>query len=137
MKANFSAALGGAVFAVGLAISGMTQPAKVVGFLDLTRIWDPSLAFVMIGAIGVHALLRLFITRRDKPVFDDKFHTPPDRGLDAKLLVGAGLFGVGWGLGGYCPGPALVSLASGAIAPVVFVGAMTVGILVAGKLLPD
>jgi uncharacterized membrane protein YedE/YeeE len=115
---------------MGLVISGMTQPSKVIGFLDFGGAWDPSLAFVMAGAIGVH----FFFARRPRtmkaPLFADAFALPTRTKLDAPLLVGAAVFGVGWGLGGYCPGPAIVSLASLAPATLVFVVAMGVGMLV-------
>jgi len=127
MKGHFFAALSGAVFAVGLAISGMTRPAKVVGFLDLSGAWDPSLAFVMVGAIAVHFVATRVITRRSRPLFDERFHLPTRKDLDARLLLGAAVFGVGWGLGGFCPGPGLVSAASGSLPAVVFVVGMTLG----------
>lgn len=117
----------GLVFAVGLALSGMTQPAKVLGFLDVSGTWDPSLAFVMMGAIGVHALCYRFIRRRPAPIFAPEFALPTSQRVDAPLLLGAALFGVGWGLGGFCPGPALTSLVTGAPKVLVFVGAMLAG----------
>src|SRR6185295_7370618 len=100
---------------VGLAVSGMTRPSKVVGFLDVFGAWDASLAFVMVGAIGVHAVLQRVIARRGSPLFEDRFHLPTRRDVDARLLAGAAVFGVGWGLGGFCPGPGLVAAASGAV----------------------
>lgn len=121
------AALSGALFAVGLAISGMTRPAKVIGFLDLGGAWDPSLAFVMVGAIGVHFVTLRLITRRVRPLFDQRFHIPTRKDIDTRLLAGAALFGVGWGLGGFCPGPGLVSAAAGSVPAVVFVLGMTIG----------
>jgi uncharacterized membrane protein YedE/YeeE len=133
VKANVAAFVSGAIFAVGLAISGMVLPEKVIGFLDVSGAWDPSLAFVMIGAIGVHATLRVFIARRGRPLFDDRFHLPTRTRVDGRLVLGAATFGVGWGLSGYCPGPALLSLASGAIAPVIFVAAMALGMVVISK----
>lgn len=117
----------GALFGIGLAVSGMTQPAKVIGFLDLFGAWDASLAFVMLGAIGVHFVAYRLIVRRRAPLFDTKFHIPDKTQLDGRLLAGAALFGIGWGLGGYCPGPGLVSAASGASTALLFVLAMTVG----------
>ncbi|MGZ3418570.1 MAG: DUF6691 family protein [Polyangiales bacterium] len=129
MKSKLSSAAAGAMFGTGLVIAGMTQPSKVIGFLDVLGSWDPSLAFVMIGGIAVHFILMRLVLRRPAPIFAEKFHLPTRRDLDARLIGGAALFGVGWGLGGYCPGPALVSAASGAIAPVAFVIAMTAGML--------
>ncbi|HKA90391.1 MAG TPA: DUF6691 family protein [Haliangiales bacterium] len=98
----------GLVFAVGLAIAGMTNPAKVVGFLDVTGAWDPTLAFVMAGALGVYAVAWRFRRGLAAPVLGGAF--PPRPGaIDARLLVGAAIFGIGWGISGYCPGPAVVS----------------------------
>ena len=126
-----AAALGtGALFAVGLAISGMTKPSKVTGFLDLAGSWDASLAFVMMGAIAVHFVAHRFVMRRPSPLFDTKFHLPTRKDLDLRLILGAGLFGVGWALGGLCPGPGLVSAGSGSLNGFVFVAGMTIGIFV-------
>lgn len=130
--------IAGGVFAVGLAVAGMTQPSKVIGFLDFTGNWDPSLAFVMVGAIAVnmvfHRLVVLPRARQDlKPVFADRFQLPSRTDLNSKLIVGSGLFGIGWGLGGYCPGPALASAATGTTA-LVFIVSMGAG-MVAWKML--
>ena len=120
----------GAMFGAGLLLSGMTDPAKVVGFLDVTGGWDPSLAFVMGGAIAVYApLSRVIRRRRATPWVDTAFHLPTRRDIDLGLVVGAAIFGVGWGLGGLCPGPGLVSAAVGSESGVLFVGAMLVGML--------
>ena len=118
----------GVIFALGLLISGMATPAKITAFLDVTGAWDPSLAFVMAAAIAVHAPFVVLARRRSAPLFDAKFHWPPMRGIDPKVLAGAAIFGVGWGLAGYCPGPALVSLGSGSVQVLVFVGAMVAGL---------
>ncbi|MGD0529469.1 MAG: DUF6691 family protein [Polyangiaceae bacterium] len=126
-----SPAASGALFAVGLTLAGMTDPARVIGFLDVTGAWDPSLAFVMIGAIGVHALLYRLIARRRAPLFDTAFHPPASKKVDGKLVAGAALFGVGWGTAGYCPGPGLASLTSAPAA--VFVAAMAAGFLLHGR----
>ena len=117
----------GFVFALGLGISGMTLPAKVTGFLDVFGSWDPSLALVMAGAIGVHLLPSLWALRRPAPLFDVKFHLPRQTEVDAQLVGGAALFGLGWGLAGYCPGPAVLS--AGVLSPqaIVFVVAMVGG----------
>lgn len=117
----------GALFAVGLAISGMTKPSKVTGFLDLTGAWDASLAFVMMGAIAVHFVAYRIVMRRPSPLFDAKFHVPTRKDIDLRLVLGAALFGVGWALGGFCPGPGLVSAAGGSLGAVVFVVGMTIG----------
>lgn len=128
-KPSAAALLSGLLFGVGLGVSGMTLPSKVVGFLDVTGAWDASLAFVMMGAIAVHALMYRLVRRRESPLFDGVFHVPTRRDLDGRLLLGAALFGVGWGLGGFCPGPALVSAASGAGTAILFVVTMLVGML--------
>ena len=123
------AAIAGAMFGAGLLLSGMTRPDKVLGFLDVTGRWDPSLAFVMVGAIGVHAIAYRLIRRRPSPLLDTRFHWPADTAIDRRLLAGAAVFGVGWGLAGFCPGPALVAAATGASSALVFVGAMFAGML--------
>jgi uncharacterized protein len=129
-KQLMASAFAGFVFALGLGVSGMTLPSKVVGFLDVTGAWDPSLAFVMVGAIGVHAAALFAMRNQRAPWFTDAFEpSSASKPIDTKLLVGAALFGVGWGAGGYCPGPALVACATGGAAPLVFVAAMTLGIL--------
>lgn len=120
----------GFLFALGLGVSGMTQPQKVIGFLDLFGSWDPSLAFVMIGAIAVHALSYPLILKKGKPLLDEKFFLPTKKEITPRLAVGAALFGVGWGLGGYCPGPAIVSLAAGGPSVLTFLGFMVLGMLV-------
>ncbi len=124
------AATAGALFGVGLWVSGMTRPAKVIGFLDPSRGWDPSLGFVMGGAVAVYALAnRVVRRRRREPWFGTAFHLPTRRDLDVRLLAGAAIFGVGWGLGGLCPGPGLVAAASGSGTAVAFVAAMVAGML--------
>jgi uncharacterized membrane protein YedE/YeeE len=123
------ALVAGAIFGAGLLISGMTQPAKVIGFLDVTRHWDPSLAFVMGGAVIVNAVATRLILGRSRPWFDRRFHLPSRRDLDAPLLAGAAIFGVGWGLAGLCPGPALVVAAAGSATGLTFVVAMIAGML--------
>lgn len=127
MRAQITAFVSGAIFGVGLLVSGMTRPAKVIGFLDLFGAWDASLAFVMGGAIGVHLIARRIIMKREAPLMAPRFDTSVANAIDAKLVIGSALFGVGWGLGGYCPGPAIVSIAGGTLPIVVFVGSMLVG----------
>lgn len=127
MRPSISAFLSGLLFAVGLGLSGMTDPANVLGFLDIAGDWDFRLAFVMGGAVAVHAALRPLIHKRERPLFAEKFPSFLTLRPDRKLLGGAALFGVGWGLGGYCPGPALTSLSSGAPQVLVFVAAMFAG----------
>jgi uncharacterized membrane protein YedE/YeeE len=120
----------GALFGAGLLISGMTQPSKVIGFLDPTRGWDPSLAFVMAGAAGVYAILFRAIRRRERPWMDVRFHLPTRRDLDLPLILGAAVFGIGWGLGGLCPGPGIVAAGSGSMTGIAFVIAMAAGMYV-------
>ena len=129
MKSKATALLAGLIFGGGLVISGMTNPAKVLGFLDIFGRWDPSLAFVMIGAIAVHFLLLRRIFALPKPLFGGVFQQPLRAEIDAPLVVGAALFGVGWGLGGVCPGPGIVDAASGSVYAIVFMIGMTLGIL--------
>jgi uncharacterized membrane protein YedE/YeeE len=119
--------LSGVMFAVGLVLAGMTQPAKVTGFLDITGAWDPSLAFVMVGAIGVHAITRRWVLRREKPFGAPVFDEPTMRSIDARLVAGAAIFGVGWGASGYCPGPAVVALGTGSLPALVFVASAAIG----------
>lgn len=121
------AGVAGALFGAGLLVSGMTDPAKVIGFLDVIGGWDPSLAFVMGGAVMVNMLAFRLIARRRDPWFDTKFHLPTRRDIDRPLVLGAALFGIGWGLGGLCPGPGLVAAASGSTAGLAFVAAMLAG----------
>lgn len=127
--------LAGVLFSVGLVVSGMTQPGKVIGFLDFFGDWDPSLAFVMGGAVAVNALLYRFTMRRERPVLDVDFHVPNRTDIEPRLVAGGVLFGVGWGLMGYCPGPALASAPSGALSALYFVAAMIAGILLHEALL--
>ncbi len=117
----------GTLFGLGLTISGMVDPAKVIGFLDVTGDWDPTLAFVMGGALLVTIPAFRLILNRPRPVLTDDFELPTKKDVDTRLLGGAALFGVGWGLSGFCPGPAVTALASG-LAPVfAFVAAMIAG----------
>jgi uncharacterized protein len=129
MKNAFVALVCGLVFAIGLGVSGMTQPARVTAFLDFTGQWDPSLLFVMLGAILVYAVGYRLVVKKPKPLFAESFQLPTRRKLDRSLALGAAIFGAGWGLAGFCPGPALASLASLQWQPVVFVASMLVGML--------
>ena len=129
MKTIALAALAGALFALGLVISGMTTPRTVTAFLDFTGAWDPQLAFVMAGAIAVHAPIVWFLRRRSRPLLDTRFHVPEQEQIDARLVGGSALCGIGWGLSGYCPGPALVSVGGGGLGVLVFAGAMITDIL--------
>lgn len=120
---------GGALFSIGLAMSGMTDPARVLGFLDLTGAWDPSLLFVMAGGVAVFAVAYRSSRRLRAPVLGAAFPQLPER-IDARLAAGALLFGVGWGLVGFCPAPALVALGAGVEGAAVFVAAMVAGMYV-------
>ncbi len=122
-------ALCGVLFGVGLALAQMIDPNKVLAFLDLAGHWDPSLVLVMGGGAGVTALLFPWVLRRTQPQLDVRFHLPTRRQIDTRLVIGAALFGIGWGLAGYCPGPALVALTLGAAEPWIFVVAMIAGSL--------
>ena len=128
MKTSVSAFFAGLVFAVGLGVSGMTRPIKVIGFLDFFGDWDPSLAFVMLGAVLVYFVANRRSRAMRSPLLAAKFTIPARNEIDPSLLLGATLFGTGWGLAGFCPGPALVALASGALPVGIFVTAMAAGI---------
>jgi uncharacterized membrane protein YedE/YeeE len=131
MQRNFAGFLTGLLFGAGLTVSGLIDPAKVAAFLDVAGAWDPRLAFVMAAAVVVTAIGYRLVLRRDQPLFESGFTLPTRRDLDRNLILGAVLFGVGWGLGGYCPGPALAGLGFGAAATVAFVAAMLVGMIAA------
>ena len=120
----------GVVFGAGLAVSGMTNPAKVLAFLDVFGRWDPTLAFVMGGALAVSALGFALARGRSRPWLADVFAIPTRRDIDSKLIGGAALFGVGWGLVGLCPGPALANLSRGSTEIFVFAGAMIAAVVV-------
>ena len=126
-RALFTAFLTGLVFGVGLILSGMVNPDKVLAFLDLAGPWDPSLALVMAGAIAVALPAFLFLKGRSQTVFAEPLHLPKKQDIDSRLVVGSLGFGVGWGLAGFCPGPALVALGALRIEAVVFVVAMLAG----------
>ena len=102
----------GLIFGLGLAVSGMTHASKVLGFLDVTGNWDPSLLLVLAGAVAVTVVAFRFILHRRAPVLEDKFKLPTARRVDARLVVGAAIFGIGWGISGYCPGPGIALLAA-------------------------
>ena len=123
----FTSLLAGLVFGLGLIVSGMANPGKVLGFLDLAGRWDPSLAFVMGGAITVGLIAFQFARRRTSSLLGEAMRLPTANCIDRRLLAGGLLFGVGWGIAGFCPGPALVALGMGEIKAVVFVAAMLAG----------
>ena len=134
MKSVLVSFLLGVTFALGLGISGMTRPVKVIGFLDFSGAWDASLAFVMLGAIAVYFVAYRLSRSMRSPLLAPGFSIPKRTDLDARLFVGSALFGAGWGLGGFCPGPAITSLASGASPVTVFVATMAAGIYLHGWL---
>ena len=135
-KSNIASFICGILFSIGLGISGMTQPQKVIGFLDVFGEWDLSLAFVMFGAVLSYLILQLWIQRNFSiPVLGGSFQITTRKDLDRSLIIGALLFGSGWGLGGYCPGPAITSLGSGSLNALLFVVAMGIGMLVADRVI--
>ena len=135
MAKTASAFAVGLLFGLGLLVSGMADPAKVLAFLDVTGPWDPSLAFVMAGAVAVSATGYLVARRRGRPLLASRLEIPNRRDLDPRLIAGAAVFGIGWGLAGLCPGPALTLLTVATAQAVTFVVAMIVGML-AFRLLP-
>jgi uncharacterized membrane protein YedE/YeeE len=124
----------GLLFGLGLGFSQMIDPQRVIGFLDLAGHWDPTLAFVMGGAVVVTLISFRFILKQPTPVLGHKFFVPNRNDIDRPLLLGAALFGIGWGLGGYCPGPAIAALGLGSANPVLFLAAMIAGSLAAKAL---
>lgn len=134
---GISALLCGLVFGIGLALSGMTDTAKVTGFLDLFGNWVPDLAFVMGGAVLVTVIAFRFVLQRQRPLLDSDFSLPASRTVDTRLLAGAVIFGIGWGLYGYCPGPAISSLLYLDPKTVLFVAAMVAGMALADRVAPS
>jgi hypothetical protein len=127
MKAAIVALLCGALFGVGLAIARMTDPTVVLGFLDVFGDFDPTLAFVLIGAAATTVVAFHFVLRRRRPIIAAEFQLPATRAIDVPLVLGAAIFGIGWGLAGYCPGPALVAAGGGAATALIFLPAMIAG----------
>lgn len=121
------ALLSGLLFGFGLSLGGMTQPAVVLGFLDIFGQWDPRLVFVMAGAVLTTAIGYRLVLRRSRPLLADRFQLPASRRVDVRLLGGAAVFGIGWGIGGYCPGPALASLGGAIPSLLVLVACMVAG----------
>lgn len=134
MKGLIMAWTAGLLFALGLGVSGMTKPSKVIGFLAITPNWDPTLLFVMGSAVIVYAIGYRLIRRRPKPVLAPEFHIPPGRPITSWLILGAAIFGMGWGMGGYCPGPAVVAAMNGGTQAIVFCVMMLIGFLLQGSL---
>lgn len=134
MRTVFAAFVSGGIFGAGLLISQMTNPSKVIGFLDFFGNWDPSLAFVMGGALLVTFIGYRLVLPRGAPKFDSKFHLPTSKDIDGRLMGGAALFGIGWGLSGLCPGPALSMSTFGGINILYFLVGM-IGTMVAFRIL--
>jgi len=122
-----AALVSGLIFGLGLAVSGMMNPAKVVGFLDVAGDWDPTLLFVMGGALLVAVPAYRLVPKRGRPVLEEKFSVPEKKTVDARLVGGSALFGIGWGLVGFCPGPAIAALGTGLLPAFAFVAAMLAG----------
>ena len=120
----------GILFGVGLAVSEMINPAKVLNFLDIFGRWDASLAFVMLGAVVTSAIGYRLAFRRERPLFEPEFMLPTRQDIDPRLLAGSAIFGIGWGLSGYCPGPAISGLGFGAVETIVFATTMVAGMIV-------
>ena len=125
----------GLIFGIGLIMSGMTNPAKVQNFLDLFGTWDPSLALVMGGAILITMPGFWLVQKRQTPFFEDAFLIPQKTNLDFYLLTGSAIFGIGWGLGGFCPGPVVVSISNGSVGTILFVITMLIGMVLAKLLI--
>jgi uncharacterized membrane protein YedE/YeeE len=129
-----AAVVSGALFGAGLAVSSMTDRAVVLGFLDVFGAWNPTLAFVMGGAVAVTATAFRLVLKRKSPALGGEFRVPKNDAIDRRLLSGAAIFGIGWGLAGFCPGPALVGAAAGLVDAWIFVPAMFAGSYLAGRL---
>lgn len=134
MLIQLIALLSGLIFGVGLILSGMVNPAKVLAFLDVTKQWDPSLAFVMAGAIGVGFFAFRLAKKRGQTLLASPLHLPTSNILDRRLILGSIAFGVGWGMAGICPGPGLVLAASGHSGAIIFVAAMLSGMVIFDQL---
>lgn len=129
MKINLTALFAGLLFGLGLGFSQMIDRDRVLGFLDVTGVWDPTLLFVLGGAVAVTVIAFRFVLRCPHPVLTDKFYLPTKKDIDLPLIVGSAIFGVGWGIAGYCPGPAITALVLGIWNPVLFIVALIAGSL--------
>lgn len=127
MKQNIGALVSGLLVGFGLALSQMIDRERILGFLDFAGAWDPTLAFVLAGAVTTTVIAFRFVLRRPAPFFADTFHLPTRKDIDRPLLVGSAIFGVGWGIAGYCPGPAISALSLGSLNPVIFLVALIAG----------
>jgi uncharacterized membrane protein YedE/YeeE len=128
MLKNLPALFCGILFGAGLVVSQMVNPVKVLAFLDITGHWDPSLALVMAGALITFGLSYRLILRRSAPILEQRFHLPTAQGIDARLLIGGALFGIGWGLSGFCPGAAIAAIGYGRLEALLFTLAMFGGV---------
>jgi uncharacterized membrane protein YedE/YeeE len=124
-----SALAAGLVFGIGIAISGMADPGKVLNFFDIAGKFDPSLVFVMVSAMLTAMIGYRFVLARQKPLYDEVFHLPPSTNIDRPLMLGAATFGVGWGIAGFCPGGAIPALGLGSAEPLIFVASMEIGMV--------
>ena len=137
MREKGLALVAGLLFGLGLGVSQMIDRDRVLGFLDVAGDWDPTLAFVMGGAVLVTLISFRLVLKRPQPIFGDKFYLPTRNDIDRNLLVGAGLFGIGWGLAGYCPGPAITATVLGIANPLIFLAAMIAGSLTYKAIAPS
>lgn len=129
MNRHLTAFIAGLVFAIGLGLAGLLQPARIIGFVDFFGVWDPSLAFAMGGAVVLGFVTFRFVLKRPSPFFDAKFHLPASKAITPSLVIGAAVFGVGWGVGGYCPVPAMTSSVLGDGRVLIILAAMAAGML--------
>ncbi|MDD5580933.1 MAG: YeeE/YedE family protein [Methylobacter sp.] len=129
MKLIMIALISGLLFGAGLTLSQMTNPDKVLNFLDIAGNWDPSLIFVMAGALSITLLFFRPILKRPRPLFDKKFYLSSKSALDKPLLIGAAIFGIGWGISGYCPGPSVAGLGLGNFEAIVMIGSIYLGFI--------
>ncbi|MGI0498866.1 DUF6691 family protein [Limnospira platensis] len=129
LKENLIVLVSGILFGLGLGLSQMMDRDRVLGFLDVVGVWDPTLIFVLGGAVGVTAIAFRFVLRLPHPLFSNKFYLPTRQDIDPTLIMGAAIFGIGWGIAGYCPGPAITALVLGILNPVLFIIAMIAGSL--------
>lgn len=130
---SLSAFLCGWLFSLGLGLAGMAQPSRIIGFLDVTGAWDPTLMFVMAGAVGMGLITFPLVLKRTRPVLESEFLISDKTRVDSRLIIGAALFGAGWGVSGYCPGPALLSLVTLQPGVWVFVASMFAGLALGGS----
>lgn len=133
MKDHLFSIVAGLLFGLGLGLSQMIDPARVLGFLDITGAWDPTLMFVLGGAVGVTAISFRFVLKKPGPLLGGTFNLPPTTLIDRPLLLGSAIFGIGWGIAGYCPGPGITGIMLGAWNPLLFVAAFALGSILARR----